>query len=99
MVEVSEKLTLHVAHLARLELSSAEVGAFTSQLFDIIRYIDKLHEVDVQGVEPLTHPFDLPTFMREDTIQSSPVSLDGKPRVLQSAPDLLDDGFKVPPIL
>ena len=99
MVEVNEKLTRQVAHLARLELSEAEVTTFTAQLSEVIQYIEKLQEVDVQRVEPLIHPLELATPMREDEVQDSPLDPEGKPRVLSSAPDVLVDGFKVPPIL
>lgn len=99
MVEVNESLTRQVAQLARLELSDQEVKTFTSQLSDILKYVEQLQSVDVQGVEPLTHPLALSTPLRPDEVKPSPVDSEGKPKVLQSAPDVLYDGFKVPQIL
>jgi aspartyl-tRNA(Asn)/glutamyl-tRNA(Gln) amidotransferase subunit C len=99
MVEVNEKLTRQVAELARLELSDQEVQLFTSQLGEVLKYIDQLQSVDVSGVEPLTHALDLVHPLREDVIKPSPVDAAGKPKVLSSAPDVMYDGFKVPPIL
>jgi len=99
MVEVNEKLTRQVAELARLELSDQEVQVFTSQLGGILKYVEQLQEVNVQGVEPLTHPLDLATPLRPDEVRPSPLDQEGKPKVLRSAPDVLYDGFKVPPIL
>ena len=98
-VEVSEKLTRQVAHLSRLELSDEEVKTFTSQLGEILGYIDQLQKADVSGVAPMTHPLDLATPMREDAVRPSPQDSHGKPKVLSSAPDVVQDGFKVPPIL
>jgi aspartyl-tRNA(Asn)/glutamyl-tRNA(Gln) amidotransferase subunit C len=99
MVDVNEALTRQVATLARLELSDSEVKTFTSQVSQIIHYTEKLQEVNVQGVEPLSHPLELPTFLRPDVVAASPVDSEGKPKVLGSAPEVLYDGFKVPPIL
>lgn len=99
MVEVNEQLTRKVADLARLELSDQEVQTFTTQLSKIIQYIESLQKVDVQGIEPLTHPLELKTPLREDRVLESPTDEAGKPKVLQSAPDVLYQGFKVPPIL
>ena len=99
MVDVNEALTRQVATLARLELSENEVKTFSSQLSQIIKYVEKLQEVDVQGVEPLSHPIDLPTPLRPDVVFASPTDSEGKPKVLQAAPEVLYDGFKVPPIL
>src|SRR4051794_24998750 len=99
MVDVSETLTRQVAELARLELTDAEVRTFTDQLGKILGYVEQLQKVDVQGVAPLMNPFELSTPMREDEIVPSPTDAVGKPKVLRSAPEALNDGFKVPPIL
>ncbi len=99
MLNVDETLTRQVAHLARLELSDQEVKTFTQQLKQVLEYVDQLQKVDVQGVEMMTHPLSLETPMREDEVRPSPVDDEGKPKVLKSAPDVLYDGFKVPPIL
>jgi aspartyl-tRNA(Asn)/glutamyl-tRNA(Gln) amidotransferase subunit C len=99
MIQVHETLTRQVADLARLELSDQEVQVFSTQLTQIIRYVEKLQEVDVQGVEPMTHPLDFAATLREDIVKPSPVDAEGKPKVLKSAPEVLYDGYKVPQIL
>ncbi len=99
MVDVNESLTKQVAALSRLELSETEMVTFSSQLSQIIKYVEKLQEVDVAGVEPMSHPFELPTPLRPDVVLASPKDAEGKPKVLQSAPEVLYDGYKVPPIL
>lgn len=98
-ITVTEELTRKVAALARLDLSDAEVSAFTSQLGDILRYVGQLQEVDVTGVEPLGSPVEGQEVMRPDEARPSPVDEEGKPKVLSSASDVLAGGFKVPPIL
>ena len=99
MIDVNQKLTLQVAHLARLELSRSEVEVYTTQLNQILQYVQKLQEVDVQGVEPMVHPIPLNTFLREDLIQEPAQDAEGNSLILGSAPEALFDGFKVPPIL
>ena len=99
MVEVNEKLTRQVATLARLDLSDQEVKVFTSQLGGILKYVEQLQQADVSGVEPLIHPLDLKTPMREDVAHPFAKTADGKPKVLESAPEVMDQGYKVPPII
>lgn len=45
----------YVAKLARLTFTPAEASAFASQLEEVLRYVDKLREVDVTNVEPAAH--------------------------------------------
>jgi len=99
MAQVDEALTRKVADLARLELTDVEVRTFTHQLGEILKYVDQLKRANVDGIEPLTHPLDLATPMREDRIEAPPRDAAGKPKILTSAPDVLYDGYKVPPIL
>jgi aspartyl-tRNA(Asn)/glutamyl-tRNA(Gln) amidotransferase subunit C len=103
MIEVTEKLTRQVAELSRLELTDAEIQLFTSQLGDILSYVDQLSEVNVGegGTEvlPMTQPLELQTPLREDIARPFPLDDLGQPRVLQSAPQIQDGGYQVPPIL
>ena len=99
MVQVDENLTLKVANLARLELTPEEVKTFTGQLQQVLSYVDQLSKVDVKGIEPMTYPLSNDTPLRPD--QAEPFGMDekGHPKTLTHAPDVLNDGFKVPPIL
>jgi len=49
-VKITRDEVLYVAHLARLELTEAEVERFTVQLNDILLYMDKLNELDTEGI-------------------------------------------------
>jgi aspartyl-tRNA(Asn)/glutamyl-tRNA(Gln) amidotransferase subunit C len=101
MAEVNETLTRKVADLARLELSESEVKTYTAQLKQILGYVDQLSTVSVEGVEPMTHPIphEISVRDREDEVAPSPRDSDGAPKVLDPAPEVIDGGFKVPPIL
>src|SRR5262249_36769905 len=55
-----------IAHLARLELSDAELATMTRQLGAILDYVAQLQQVDTEGVEPLAHALDVHNVFRED---------------------------------
>lgn len=97
--KLNPDLTRKMAHLARLDLTDEEIQTFTSQLEEIVKYIDLLQQADVTGVEPMIHPTELETPLREDVVQPSPITAQGEPKVLEHAPDVMNGGFKVPPIL
>ena len=56
---ISRDEVLHVARLARLELSEEEVERFAEQLSAILEAVGKVAELDLEGVEPTAHPLDL----------------------------------------
>lgn len=85
----------HVAALARLELDEAEKARFTDQLNAVLAYVEKLNELDTEGVEPTTHVLKPVNVLREDEVRPSwPVE-----RVLMNAPDEEDGQFRVPAVL
>jgi aspartyl-tRNA(Asn)/glutamyl-tRNA(Gln) amidotransferase subunit C len=84
---------LHVARLARLELSDDEVDRFTEQLSAILEAVAKVSELDLSGVEPTAHPLDLVNVWAQDEPRPS-LSID---EALANAPDRHDGFFKVPP--
>ena len=90
---ITREEVLHVATLARLELSDDEVGRFTEQLSAILEAVDKVAELDLSGVEPTAHPLDLVNVWADDEPQPSlPVE-----EALANAPDRDGNFFKVPP--
>ena len=56
----------YVANLARIELSDKERELFSSKLGSILNYFEQLNEVDVTGVEPMAHAFQVENVLRED---------------------------------
>jgi aspartyl-tRNA(Asn)/glutamyl-tRNA(Gln) amidotransferase subunit C len=85
----------YVAHLARLEFSEQEKGKFTSQLNDILLYMDKLNEIDTTGVVPETHAISLNNAFREDIVKPSL----GSDKSLANAPDSKGSFFRVPKVI
>ena len=84
---------LHVARLARLELTEDELERFGAQLSAILEAVGKVGELDLAGVEPTAHPLDLVNVWAEDEPRPS---LDGED-ALANAPDREAGFFRVPP--
>lgn len=85
----------HVANLARLDLSDADKDQFAGQLNAILKYAEKLNQLDTEGIEPTSHVLPLANVMREDTVKASlPIE-----KVLLNAPEDEDGQFKVPAVL
>ena len=93
MARITKEEVLHVARLARLELSDDEVAKFQEQLSDIIEAVSKVSELDLSDVPPTAHPLELANAWAEDEPHEC-LSLD---EVFANAPDREDDHFKVPP--
>ncbi|HEY7706239.1 MAG TPA: Asp-tRNA(Asn)/Glu-tRNA(Gln) amidotransferase subunit GatC [Gaiellaceae bacterium] len=84
---------LHVARLARLELSGDEVARFTEQLSAILEAVAKVSELELSDVEPTAHPLDVVNVWAPDEPAASlPVE-----ESLANAPDTHGEFFKVPP--
>ena len=84
---------LHVARLARLELSEEEVERMAGELSKILDHIEKIDELDdLDGVEPTSHVVQLENVLRPDEPRPSLP----RERALAEAPDASEDGFRVP---
>ena len=92
---ISRQDVEHVARLARLELSDAELERMREQLNAILGYIDKLRELDVTNVEPTSHAVPLVNVMREDEV----VPCLPQDQMLANAPDRVGELFRVPRII
>lgn len=94
-MSIEQKDVEHVANLARLELTDAEKQRFTQQLNAILKFAEKLNELNTDQVEPTTHVLKLSNVLREDEARPS-LSQDV---ALRNAPDEDDGQFKVPAVL
>lgn len=83
---------LHVAKLARLELSDEEVSTMTSELSGILEHVERISELDLSGVEPTSHVVALENVLRADVPRSS---LEPE-EALANAPDPVNGAFRVP---
>jgi len=83
---------LHVARLARLDLTDEETERMATELSGILEHVEAIGELDLDGVAPTTHVIALENVLRAD--REAP-SLD-RERALASAPDHTADSFRVP---
>ncbi|MFH0771448.1 MAG: Asp-tRNA(Asn)/Glu-tRNA(Gln) amidotransferase subunit GatC [Candidatus Omnitrophota bacterium] len=94
-MSIKEDKIRYLSRLARIKLSEEEAGLFSRQLDDILAYVEKLNELDVTGVLPMSHPHSAANFYRQDEItQSLP-----REAALKNAPQEKNGFFKVPKII
>jgi aspartyl-tRNA(Asn)/glutamyl-tRNA(Gln) amidotransferase subunit C len=92
MAMIDRDQVLHVARLARLELSEDEVTTIAGELSKILDHIEKISSLELDDVPPTTHVIDVESALRPDTPRPS------LPRdvLLEQAPVVVDDGPAVP---
>lgn len=83
---------LHVARLARLELSEEEVERMASELSGILEHVDRISALDLADVEPTTHVVALENVLRAD----EPIPSLPREKALEQAPDPAEGAFRVP---
>jgi aspartyl-tRNA(Asn)/glutamyl-tRNA(Gln) amidotransferase subunit C len=85
----------YVAELARLELTEEEKAVFQPQLDAIVKYVEKMSALDVDGVEPMLHGRELKNAFREDVVRPSLAA----ETALANAPKRVGDEFLLPKIV
>ena len=89
---IDREQVLHVARLARLELTEEEVERMSQELFNVLGYIEMIGELDLDGVPPTTHVIEVSNALRPDVVEPSlPHEF-----ALESAPATANGGFLVP---
>jgi aspartyl-tRNA(Asn)/glutamyl-tRNA(Gln) amidotransferase subunit C len=82
----------HIAHLARIGVSEAEIPHLQGEINAILRFVQALEAVDVEGVEPMTSVIPMRLPMRDDIVTDGEIA----DKVLANAP-LTEDGFFLVP--
>ena len=94
-MSVNAEQVRHVAKLARIAMSDAEVDALVPELNNILGWVDQLAAVDTDGVEPLTAVIDLKLRLRADIVDDGGV----RDAILLNAPDAQHGFFAVPKVI
>ena len=94
-MSVDPKTVRHVAKLARIAMSDAEIDALVPELNQILGWVEHLSEVNTDGVEPLTAVIDLKLRLRDDVVTDGDV----REAVLLNAPDAQHGFFAVPKVI
>lgn len=94
-MKISEQEIKKIAHLARLEIGADQMEKIAGQLSDILQYIDKLGNADVDGVKPSSGAAFFSNVLREDIPHDSP----GPDVTLANAPERDEDFYTVPRVV
>jgi len=92
---ITKKEVEYVARLARLRLTEEEKEKYTKQLADILKYINKLSELDTEKVEPTFHVLQLSNVFRDDKVKPSLK----QEEILTNAPEVEYGHFKVKKVI
>ena len=91
-MKITPELIKYLESLARSSLTAEEEEKVGNELQDILTYIDKLNELDTEGVEAMSHAFPLTNVLRADEVKAS-MSPD---EIVANAPESQDGAFVVP---
>ncbi len=89
---ISDETIEYVGILAKLELSDEEKEKAKSDMGRMLDYIDKLGELDTDGVEPMSHVFPVQNVFREDVV----INGNDRENIIKNAPGQKDGMFEVP---
>ena len=93
--KIDKELIRHIALLARIEMTDEQADTLGRQFAEIVAFVDKLGELDTDGVEPMAHALDVRNVLAEDAPgESLPVE-----RALANAPARDGDFYKVPKVI
>lgn len=92
---ISKDEVLYVAHLSRLEIQPEEMDKLSSQIDDILNYVNKLKEADTDNVDPTAQILSLVNRLREDEVKESL----GSETAVENSPDSYDGMFVVPKVV
>jgi len=94
-MKITKDEVLYVAHLARLALDEESIEKFAGQIDQILGYIEKLNQIDTQGIKPTSHAISLTNAFRDDE-EKQHIERD---LALANAPEKEDGSFVVPKVV
>jgi aspartyl-tRNA(Asn)/glutamyl-tRNA(Gln) amidotransferase subunit C len=89
---IDREQVLHVARLARLELTDEELERMAGELSGILEHVDRISELDLDGVKPTSHVIALENVLRPDEPRPSW----SRDEMVERAPDPASGAFRVP---
>ena len=89
---ISDETIEYVGILAKLELSDDEKAQAKEDMGRMLDYMDKLNELDTEGVEPMSHVFPMDNIFRQDVVTNG----DARDALLANAPKKKDGTYMVP---
>jgi len=92
---VSTEQVRHIAKLARIAMSDAEIERLAPELNNILGWVEQLGEVNTDGVEPLTAVIDQKLRLRDDKVTEGNI----RDEILANAPEAQHGFFAVPKVI
>ncbi len=92
---IEKSVIENIAKLARLEINSEKVEAYSKQLSVAMEYFEQITKVKTDGVEPMVTPTEIEDFWREDVVIQNLTAEE----IVQNAPDKVGNLFRVPPVI
>ena len=90
-MQITDELIDYIGDLSRLYLSDEEKESAKTDLSDILNYMEKLNELDTDGMPEMSHPFETVNRFREDTVTNK----DDRENLLANAPESKGSYYKV----
>lgn len=94
-MEINQEMIEHLAHLSRLNFNEAESKEMKADLNKMLGFVEKMNEIDTDGVEPLIYMNDEVNVLREDVTRSEITHEEA----LSNAPKRDSDFFRVPKVI
>ncbi len=94
-MSVSKEDIIHIAKLARLEISDSELEKYTTDLDNIVDYANTLSSIDVSNVKPTNHILDIKNVFRKDEVKPSY----DREEILKNAPTKAGGCVSVPKVI
>lgn len=93
--QITTEQVEHVARLARLDITAEQTKMFAQQLSQVLEHGQEMGALELDAVEPTSHPLPLSNVLREDEVGE----VVDREEVLSQAPESANDRFSVPPVL
>lgn len=94
-MKIDKKEVEKLAHLARLEFTKEEKESMVADMDKILGFVEKINELDLEGVKPLVYMTDEEAPLRKDEVREQAT----KEEALKNAPDRDTDYFRVPKVV
>ena len=91
-MEITRELVSYAAGLSRIKLDEEQTAAMQKEISELVGYMDILNDIDTEGIEPVSHVFDVHNVFREDIVQESC----DRAELLKNAPVHTDESVVVP---
>jgi len=94
-MSLDKSILERVAYLARIKINESEIDSITVELNNIMSWIEKLNEVDIDNVEPMTGVLNVKLRERNDEVNDGGY----QDKVVKNSPEKIDNSFSVPKVI